>query len=113
MRRGIGEEDPAPDYDDGRLKVAPRAYIAYADGSVIPLPVMQLALLAEFTRYPDRVRTRSELRTAVWGEDDPQALRSVDTAVARLRAILSAAIPDRAYIHTHPKVGYRFSSELR
>lgn len=108
--RGIGPKDPAPDYDDGDLCVRPGDYVAIAHGRVVVLPALQLALLAEFTRHPDQVRTREQLRDAVWGPVEGR-LRVVDTAVARLRSALSEALPDRQYIHTHAKLGYRFSAE--
>ena len=71
IQRGLGQVDPAPDFDDGWLQVKPRDYIASANGVVLQLPVRQLALLAELTRSPGRVRTRDELFDAVWG-GDPQ-----------------------------------------
>lgn len=110
-QRGLGAADPAPDYDDGWLQVKPRDYIASADGVVLSLPLRQLALLAELTRSPGRVRTRGELYAAVWEGDEGDVTRVVDVTVAHLRARLSEVLPDRAYIHTHPRVGYRFHGE--
>lgn len=110
-QRGLGEADPAPDFDDGVLQVKPRDYIALARGAVLQLPLRQLALLAELTRQPGRVRTRADLFAAVWGGSEDDLTRVVDVTVAHLRARLAAAIPERVYIHTHPRVGYRFAGE--
>ena len=110
-QRGLGEVDPAPDFDDGILQVKPRDYIAAARGTVLQLPLRQLALLAELTRAPGRVRTRADLFAAVWGGREDDLTRVVDVTVAHLRSRLGAAIPDRLYIHTHPRVGYRFGGE--
>ena len=110
-QRGLGPADPAPDFDDGVLQVKPRDYVALARGNVIRLPLRQLALLAELSRAPGRVRTRAELYAAVWDGKPRSPTRVVDVTVAHLRARLAAAIPDRLYIHTHPRVGYRFDGE--
>jgi DNA-binding response OmpR family regulator len=104
-QRGLGGADPAPDFDDGWLQVKPSDYIASANGVVLSLPLRQLALLAELTRTPGRVRPRSELYSAVWGGREPDATRVVDVTVAHLRARLGEVLPDRAYIHTHPRIG--------
>lgn len=111
IQRGLGGADPAPDFDDGWLQVKPRDYIASANGVVLHLPVRQLALLAELTRSPGSVRTRDELYDAVWDGEQPAVTRVVDVTVAHLRALLAEALPNRAYIHTHPRIGYRFASE--
>ena len=108
---GLGPSDAAPGYDDGRLQVKPRDYLALADGSVLRLTPRQLALLAELAREPNRVRTRGDLLAAVWESEPSSGTRVVDVAVAHLRARLAEALPDRAYIHTHPRIGYRFAAE--
>ena len=112
IQRGLGQADPAPDFDDGWLQVKPRDYIASANGVVLQLPVRQLALLAELTRSPGSVRTRDELFEAVWGGEQPTLTRVVDVTVAHLRARLSEALPERVYIHTHPRIGYRFAGQV-
>ena len=53
--------------------------------------------------------TREELYAEVWGGIPGHADRSVDVYVSRLRTKLSQALPDRALIHTHNGIGYRFS----
>ncbi len=108
-QRGLGTSDPAPDYDDGRLCVRPRDYLALADGEVLPLTLQDLALLAALTRNAGRVVTRQELRDAAWEEEI--TARAVDSAVTRLRSKLANALPEISYIHTHIRIGYRFSPE--
>jgi len=108
---GLGPEDPAPDFDDGWLQVKPRDYIASVRGVVLALPPRQLALLAELARVPGRVRTRGELYAAVWQGESSRVTRVVDVTVAHLRHAIAEVLPERAYIHTHPRVGYRFAGE--
>lgn len=110
-QRGLGQFDPAPDFDDGWLQVKPSDYIASANGAVLALPMRQLALLAELTRSPGRVRTRGELYAAVWDGEESDVTRVVDVTVAHLRARLGEVLPERVYIHTHTRIGYRFGGE--
>jgi DNA-binding response OmpR family regulator len=108
---GLGPDESGPGYDDGRLQIKPRDYVTLADGTVLHLTPRQLALLAELAREPNRVRTRDELLETVWETEPSGATRVVDVAIAHLRARLAEALPDRAYIHTHPRIGYRFAPE--
>jgi DNA-binding response OmpR family regulator len=106
---GLGDNDPAPDYTDGRLEVRPRDFVALADGEHLDLTPLELALLAELTRYEGAVRTRNQLLDSVWGPDATVSARNVDLRVMRLRDKLAERIPDVAYIHTHAGIGYRFT----
>lgn len=111
-QRGLGANEPLPDYDDGRLCVRPSDYVATADGAMVPLKLRELGLLAALASSAGRVVTRDELLESVWEcEDGEITPRAVDACVARLRAALSEALPELAYIHTHARIGYRFAPE--
>ncbi len=110
-QRGLGANNPLPDYDDGRLVVRPADYIAIADGALLRLKPRELGLLAALASEGDRIVTREELLQKVWDVEEKIASRAVDACVARLRAVLSAAMPDLRYIHTHARIGYRFGQE--
>ena len=110
-QRGLGANDPLPDYDDGRLRVRPADYIATADGTLLRLKPRELGLLAALASEGERIVTREELLERVWDANEKIASRAVDACVARLRAALAAAIPDLRYIHTHARIGYRFGQE--
>jgi DNA-binding response OmpR family regulator len=110
-QRGLGANDPLPEYSDGRLRVRPADYIATADGAILRLKLRELGLLAALANDADRVITREELLASVWHDEVSVTPRAVDAAIARLRATLSAALPDFRYIHTHSRVGYRFCPE--
>ncbi len=110
-QRGLGAKDALPAYSDGRLEVRPADYIATADGALLRLKLRELGLLAALANEPDRVVTREELLERVWDDEESVTPRAVDAAIARLRAALATALPDRSYIHTHSRVGYRFAPE--
>jgi DNA-binding response OmpR family regulator len=106
-QRGLGSWDPPADYDDGRLLVRPRDYLAFADGEAVNFTMRELGLLVELYRGAGKIRSRVELRDAVWGEGTVAA-RSVDTGIARLRSKLDLVLPDLSYVHSYHGAGYDF-----
>jgi DNA-binding response OmpR family regulator len=111
-QRGLGANEPLPDYDDGRLRIRPADYVAAANGVVLPLKLRELGLLAALANSAGRVVTRAELLERVWESSSEEITpRAVDACVARIRAVLSVALPAFAYIHTHARIGYRFAPE--
>jgi DNA-binding response OmpR family regulator len=93
----------------GRLEIRLREHTVLLDGVPLVLTVRELALLSELATHADRVLTREELYSAVWGGELRARDRSVDVYVSRLRAKLAGAVPDARFIHTHFGIGYRFS----
>jgi DNA-binding response OmpR family regulator len=95
----------------GRLEVRPEEHAALVDGRPLSLTVRELQLLVTLWSNPQRILTREELHTSVWGTPPRRDDRSVDVYVSRLRAKLGEAIPDTKLIHTHNGIGYRFSPD--
>ena len=95
----------------GRLEIRPGDHAALVDGRPLTLTVTELQLLTELAHNPERVMTREELCSRVWGREYRKSDRSVDVYVGRLRAKLANALPGRSFIHTHTGIGYRFSPE--
>jgi len=103
-------EDRAPVYA-GRLEIRPAEHTALVDGRPLTLTVRELQLLTELAQNAERVLTREELYSRIWGRGYEKTDRSVDVYVGRLRAKLDRALPGRRFIHTHTGIGYRFSPE--
>jgi DNA-binding response OmpR family regulator len=95
----------------GRLEVRPGESLALANGRPLNLSVREFRLLVELARKTDRIVTREQLYTAVWGNELRDGDRSVDVYVHKLRDKLEAALPEWRFIHTHVGFGYRFSAE--
>ena len=95
----------------GGLDVTPAAYTARAPGGVIPLTPREFELLVELMRRPDEVLAREHLYERCWGQPMAPSDRAVDVYVRKLRAKLERAIPDSVFIHTHYRLGYRFSPQ--
>jgi DNA-binding response OmpR family regulator len=102
--------DRAPVYA-GRLEIRPADHAALVDGRPLSLTVRELQLLTELAQNAERVMTRGELYSRIWGRAYEKSDRSVDVYVGRLRAKLDRALPGRRFIHTHTGIGYRFSPD--
>src|SRR5205823_9812495 len=95
----------------GQLEVRPGEFVALAKGNPIPLTPRELALLTALARRPNRIVSRAELYSTVWGRPFSDDNRSVDVYVGKLRQKLEEALPEQRFIHTHFGFGYRFSPE--
>jgi DNA-binding response OmpR family regulator len=95
----------------GPLRVFPSGYTARTDAGVIPLTPREFELLVELMRRPDEVLSRTWLYEQCWGHAMDPADRAVDVYVRKLRAKLDNALPAWRFIHTHYRLGYRFSPQ--
>jgi DNA-binding response OmpR family regulator len=93
----------------GRLEVRPDEFTASVDGNRLDLTMRELQLLTALAARADRIVSRSELYSAVWGRPYHREDRSVDVYVRKLRLKLEAALPGATVIHTHFGFGYRLS----
>jgi DNA-binding response OmpR family regulator len=93
------------------LEIRPEEHAALVDGRPLRLPMRELQLLTTLASHPQRILTREELYTQVWGREPRHDDRSVDVYVSRLRSKLSEALPGQSLIHTHSGIGYRFSPD--
>jgi DNA-binding response OmpR family regulator len=95
----------------GVLEIRPDEFVALVDGAPLPLTVRELQLLTALVERRDRIVSRAELYSVVWGEPYRKSDRSVDVYVGKLRQKLEEALPGHRFIHTHFGFGYRFSPE--
>ena len=94
-----------------RLEIRPEEHAALVDGRPLRLTVRELQMLSTLAAHPQRIMTREELYSEIWGGEPRSDDRSVDVYVSRLRSKLSDALPGLDLIHTHNRVGYRFSPD--
>jgi DNA-binding response OmpR family regulator len=97
----------------GPLQIVPQEHLARADGRALMLSIRELRLLTELARRADRIVTREELFSLVWGREMRVRDRSVDVYVRKLRVKLEAALPGWRFIHTHFGLGYRLDAERK
>ena len=106
-----GSEAPPSTLRTGNLEIRPAEYQVLADGVRVGLTVREFQTFLVLAERPDRVVTRPEIYSLVWGGQMSYRDRSVDVFVRKVRRKLETAAPSWVYIHTHFGVGYRFSPE--
>jgi DNA-binding response OmpR family regulator len=94
----------------GGVEIRPDEFVALVDGEPLRLTVRELQLLTALVERRDRIVSRAELYSVVWGEPYRKSDRSVDVYVGKLRQKLADVLPGRSLIHTHFGFGYRFTS---
>ncbi len=95
----------------GPLEILPDEHLARAKGRALMLSIRELRLLTELARREDRIMSREELYSLVWGRELRTGDRSVDVYVRKLRVKLQEALPGWRFIHTHFGFGYRLAAE--
>ena len=95
----------------GRLEIRPEEHAALVDGRPLRLTVREMQMLSILAAHPQRIMTREELYAEIWGGEPRGDDRSVDVYVSRLRSKLGEALPGLSLIHTHNRIGYRFSPD--
>ena len=97
----------------GPLEITPAEHLGRVNGTALSLSIIELRMLAELARRADRIVSREELFTLVWGREFRPGERSIDVYVHKLRVKLEGALPGWKFIHTHFRFGYRLAPEPR
>jgi DNA-binding response OmpR family regulator len=109
IRRGRRMERAAPQllaFGDVTLDVA-RMEMRKAD-AIIPLTAHEFKLLRYFAENPDRVISRQQLLTDVWGYDAYPTTRTVDNQILKLRQKIEANPSEPRHLRTVHGAGYKF-----
>jgi TolB-like protein/DNA-binding winged helix-turn-helix (wHTH) protein/Tfp pilus assembly protein PilF len=92
----------------GPFELDLRAAELQHNGSKTKLPEQPFQVLAALLEHPGDVVTREELRQRLWGSDTfVDFEQGLNTAVKRLRELLSDSAEKPQYIETVPRHGYR------
>jgi DNA-binding response OmpR family regulator len=91
----------------GSVALDPEARTATVDGQAVELTAREFDVLAYLMASPGRVFSREQLLSAVWGQADYSAGRTVDVHIAQLRSKLGAGNP----LRTLRGVGYSADAE--
>lgn len=78
-------------------------FIVFKKGKELNLPRKEFALLELLTSKTDKVFTRAEIYTAVWGDDIVVGDRTIDVHIRKLREKIGDD-----YIRTVKGIGYKF-----
>lgn len=98
---------PEPGVGEPLVRVDAVQRTAEVDGQQLDLTYLEFELLAHLVAHPNRVHTRDQLVTTVWGYGHVGDGRTVDVHIARLRRKLGAR--HRQSIQTVRRVGYKFT----
>jgi DNA-binding response OmpR family regulator len=95
----------------GDMEVRPAEYQVLIGETRTGLTVREFQTFLCLAERCDRVLTRQQIYTVVWGGRMAHRDRSVDVCIRKVRHKLAAVSPGMTYIHTHFGVGYRFCPE--
>lgn len=96
----------------GGLTLKPDRHEALWHDNLLSLSTLEFDLLHVLMRHPGQVLSREQLLSQVWGYEYHGDLRTVDTAVKRLRAKLREAHHEAAeLLVTIRGVGYKLSDD--
>ncbi|MGW1164227.1 winged helix-turn-helix domain-containing protein [Streptomyces sp. NPDC001153] len=99
-------ETTAEPSGDALVRIDAVQRTASVDGRELDLTYLEFELLAHLVAHPNRVHTRDQLVTTVWGYGHVGDGRTVDVHIARLRRKLGAE--HRQSIQTVRRVGYKY-----
>ena len=115
-RYRAGAVIPQRDADDGvldfgRLEIDVRAHEVRIDGTPVPMPAREFALLRVFAEHPRQVFSRDRLFDLCWESFGDRS--TVTTHIRRLRERIEEDPANPRYIVTVWGVGYRFEGVRR
>jgi len=108
LKRYRSEEDPELDKSSpiirlGELSIDRERYIVINAGEELVLPKKEFELLVLLVSKPEKVFTRDEIYTTVWGDNIIVGDRTIDVHIRKLREKIG-----QSHIKTIKGVGYKF-----
>ena len=108
MRRTYGEEENAPVYEFGNIKVDTGMRTVERDGEEIRLALREFDLLAYLCAHPNQVLKKEELLHEVWGVFAEAEIATVAVHIRWLREKLEKDPANPQFIKTVWGIGYQF-----
>lgn len=81
----------------------------YIKNREVNLTAKEFEVLELLMRNPNKVYSRENLLSIVWGSDYPGDVRTVDVHIRRLREKIESTPSEPVYVHTKWGVGYYFA----
>ena len=97
--------------EKGDLKLDCESRRLFILGNEINLTARELELLELMVKNENKVYSRENLLTMVWGQDYPGDVRTVDVHVRRLREKIEVNPSEPKYVHTKWGVGYYYNQK--
>ncbi|MDR3295998.1 MAG: response regulator transcription factor [Clostridiales Family XIII bacterium] len=102
------KEEPANVHEFGNLSIDMNRYEIRKNGQPLALTLREFELLQYLAEKENKVFSREQLLSDVWGYDYFGDIRTVDVTVRRLREKLEDDSSDPKYIMTKRGIGYYF-----
>ena len=97
--------------EKGDLKLDCESRRLFILGNEINLTAREFELLELMVKNENKVYSRENLLTMVWGHDYPGDVRTVDVHVRRLREKIEVNPSEPKYVHTKWGVGYYYNQK--
>ena len=107
LRRSQEGEPDAPLLGAGRVAMDVERHEVRVDGEVVAMPLREFELLELFLRNPDRVLTRSQIITRIWGANYVGDTKTLDVHVKRIRAKIEVEPSAPRMLVTVRGLGYK------
>ncbi len=95
----------------GKLVIDRDRQCVFVGNQATELTSIEVGLLWQMARHPEKVMTREQLWRAVWGKEVKGPTRTLDTHIARLRRKIEGNGP--WMIRAVPRRGYVLTSKTR
>ena len=111
MRRTYGEQEDAPVYEFGNVRVDTAARTVVKDGEEIRLALREYDLLVYLCAHPHQALRKEELLREVWGVFSEAEIATVAVHIRWLREKLENDPADPQFIRTVWGIGYQFGED--
>ncbi|TAL84133.1 MAG: response regulator transcription factor [Rhodanobacter sp.] len=108
QRAVLGEPNPSPSYNAGRLQIDMARHEVILDGAALLLTRKEYALLAMLAHHAGRLVTQQQLLREIWGASHVQDTHYLRIVLGKLRQKLGDDAVNPHWLKTEPGVGYRF-----
>ncbi len=107
-RRGTAEA-PAPDFEQGRIRLDMRGQALLVDSAEVEVSNREFRLLCYLVENRGRVLSRDQILNKVWGYDYEGTARTIDNFINKLRTKIELDPQEPEIILTVRGVGYKFA----
>ena len=112
LRRAHSDAEPEPPiFTKGPLHIDFARRVVNVAGEVVHLTPTEYELLKFMVRHPNRVLTHRHLLTTLWGPEYADDTHTLRVHIANLRNKIEANAARPQFLHTEPRIGYRFRVE--
>ncbi len=112
LRRASHDAEPEPPvFSAGELSIDFARRRVMLAGRELKLTPTEFELLKFMAQHPDRVLTHRHLLTKIWGVEHADEVHTLRVHIANLRDKIEPDAARPRFLHTEPRIGYRFRVE--